>query len=198
MTTAASHTQKGGLGEWVSIVVPTYREAENLPALVRRISAAMAPLARLYEIVVVDDDSRDGTDRVIADLVAANHPVRLITRVGERGLSSAVLHGFHEARGQILVCMDADLSHPPEAIPRLLACLSEPAVEFALASRYVPGGSTDERWGLLRWINSKAGRCWPGPSSTPGIPCPGFSPYAEASCPEPQSCPPWATRSDLS
>ena len=156
MTAAPPHTQKGCLGEWVSIVAPTYREAENLPALVRRIAAAMASLARPYEILVVDDDSRDGTDRIIADLVSANHPVRLITRVGERGLSSAVLHGFHEGRGQILVCMDADLSHPPEAIPRLLACLAEPAVEFALASRYVPGGSTDDRWGLLRWINSKA------------------------------------------
>jgi len=140
----------------VSIVVPTYREAENLPALVGRIAAAMAPLARSYEIVVVDDDSRDGTDRVIADLVAASRPVRLITRVGQRGLSSAVLHGFGEARGQALVCMDADLSHPPEAIPRLLACLAEPGVDFALASRYVPGGSTDQRWGLLRWLNSKA------------------------------------------
>ena len=156
MTTAASHTQKGGPGERVSIVVPTYREAENLPALVRRIHAAMASSVAAYEIVVVDDDSRDGTDRVIADLAAANHPVRLITRVGERGLSSAVLRGFHEARGQILVCMDADLSHPPEVVPRLLACLAEPAVDFALASRYVPGGSTDDRWGLLRWINSKA------------------------------------------
>ncbi len=156
MTAEPAHTHDGGLGERVSIVVPTYREAENLPALVRRIAAAMAPLARPYEIVVVDDDSRDGTDRAAADLVAANQPVRLITRVGRRGLSSAVLRGFQEGRGQILVCMDADLSHPPEAIPRLLACLAEPAVDFVLASRYVQGGSTDERWGPLRWINSKA------------------------------------------
>ncbi len=77
---------------------------------------------------MVDDDSSDGTDEVIAKLDADGYCVRLVIRLGERGLSSAVIRGFSESRGRVLVCIDADLSHPPEAIPRLLECLSEPDV----------------------------------------------------------------------
>jgi len=138
----------------VSIVVPTFREAENLQRLIPLIDAAMAPTGQTWELIIVDDDSRDGTPDVVARYVAAGLPVRLITRVGERGLSSAVLRGFSEARGRRLVCMDADLSHPPAALPRLLAALNEPDVEFVIGSRYVPGAHLDPHWGLFRRLNS--------------------------------------------
>ena len=139
----------------MSIVVPTYHEVENLRPLVTRISGAMSEAQLPYEIIVVDDDSRDGIHRAVKELNKLGYPVRLITRVGERDLSSAVIRGFSEASGDTFICMDADLSHPPEAIPGILQCLAKPGIEFVLGSRYVPGASTDEQWGLLRRINSK-------------------------------------------
>jgi dolichol-phosphate mannosyltransferase len=139
----------------ISVVVPTYRERENLDELVTRVSDTLDRLELLYEIIVVDDNSRDGTDDEIARLRSDGRSVRLIERQGERGLSSAVLRGFSEARGDYLVCMDADLSHPPEALPELLAAVRTPGVEMAVGSRYVPGASTDEQWGAFRRWNSR-------------------------------------------
>lgn len=138
----------------VSVVVPTYREAENLPLLVPRVMAALAEAGLEGEIVVVDDDSRDGTEEACARL-AEEHPVRLIVRKDERGLSSAVILGMREAGGEILVVMDADLSHPPEKVPELVDAIRSRHAAFSLGSRYVPGGGTEEGWGFLRWLNSK-------------------------------------------
>ncbi len=127
-----------------------------------------------YEILIVDDDSRDGTADVCAQLAQQGHPVRLITRIGERGLSSAVVRGFREARGRFLVCMDADLSHPPEALPRLLAAVQEPGVEFVIGSRYVAGGGTDEGWGFFRWLNSRVATLLARPFTSARDPMAGF------------------------
>ena len=79
----------------------------------------------------------------------------IIIRTDERGLSSAVIRGFHEAIGDILICMDADLSHPPEAIPIMIKCFEKDNVDFVIGSRYVPGASTEETWGVYRSFNSK-------------------------------------------
>jgi dolichol-phosphate mannosyltransferase len=166
-------------GDAVSIIVPTYREAENLRPLVDRIHQVMPALDRAWEVVVVDDDSRDGSDQVIAELAAQGLPVRLITRVGQRGLSSAVIEGFGRAHGDVLVCMDADLSHPPEAIPALLECLAEGA-DFAIGSRYVPGASTDESWGLFRWVNSKVATLLARPFTKVRDPMAGFFALSQA------------------
>jgi dolichol-phosphate mannosyltransferase len=158
----------------VSIVVPTYGEAENLPELVERVASAMRETERCWRLTVVDDDSRDGTPEVMDGLAAAGHPVRLITRTEERGLSSAVLRGFREAEGDLLVCMDADLSHPPEALPRLLDCLEETDAEFAIGSRYVEGAGTDEDWGVRRWLNSKVATLLARPFTAARDPMAGF------------------------
>jgi dolichol-phosphate mannosyltransferase len=158
----------------VTIVVPTYREVENLRALVIRISDAMSKAEGSYEIIFVDDDSRDGTDPIVGELNELGYPVRLITRMGERGLSSAVIRGFSEASGESLVCLDADLSHPPEAIPAILDCLCETGVDFVLGSRYVPGGRTDEHWGLLRWVDSKIATALARPLTSVKDPMSGF------------------------
>src|SRR5262245_38578922 len=99
----------------ISIVVPTYKEVENIPILVPRVFAALKSAGMTGEMIIVDDNSRDGTIEAVAKL-AETYPVRLITRQNERGLSSAVIKGFDEARNEILMCMDADLSHPPEAV----------------------------------------------------------------------------------
>ena len=122
----------------LSVIVPTYREAANLPGLVARIHAAVRAAGLNGEIVIVDDNSPDET-RSVCDVLAADHPVRLETRLHERGLSSAVLHGLRLARGNVLVVMDADLSHPPEKIPELVAALHDSDVDFVIGSRYVPG-----------------------------------------------------------
>lgn len=139
--------------EPVTVVVPTYREAENIPILAERLFAALASADIAGEMIIVDDDSRDGTVETVADLAQAR-PIRLITRIGERGLSSAVVRGFNEARHDLLLCMDADLSHPPEAVPDMLRRITDGGAEFCIGSRYVEGGTTNEDWGLLRHVNS--------------------------------------------
>src|SRR5262245_17626190 len=136
----------------LSVVVPTYREAENLRLLVPAVARAVASTGRAGEILVVDDDSPDGTPEVCAEL-ARRHPLRLLVRKNERGLATAVLHGLRQAQVGGLSVMDADLSHPPEKIPDLLAALAAGA-EFVIGSRYVPGAHTDETWGWFRRLNS--------------------------------------------
>jgi len=137
----------------LSIVVPTYREAENIHPLVQRIRAALDPLGG-YEIVFVDDNSNDGTEARVDEVRQAGAPVRLIVRKHERGLSSAVMRGFREARGDLLLCMDADMSHPPEAIPMMLRALEQNNADLVVGSRYVPGGEVEKGWGAYRWLNS--------------------------------------------
>jgi dolichol-phosphate mannosyltransferase len=138
----------------VSIIVPTLNEAENLPVLIPRISAALAAAKWTYEVLIVDDASHDHTDRVCADL-ARRYPLRLIQRRPENGLSGAVLHGLRRAAGEFLVVMDADLQHPPESIPHLLAPLESRESDFTLGSRYARGGATHTQWSAFRRLNSK-------------------------------------------
>lgn len=139
----------------ISLVIPALNEAPNLPPLLEQIAAALAGREGGYEVIIVDDNSRDNTKDVAADL-ATRYPLRLIVR--ERptnGLSGAVLDGIAEARGEYLLVMDADLQHPPAKIPGLLAPLERGEADFVVGSRYVPGGSTGERWGVFRKINSR-------------------------------------------
>jgi dolichol-phosphate mannosyltransferase len=137
----------------ISLIIPALNEAENLPPLLERIQAALR--GRSYEVLIVDDNSRDGTPQVCAQL-SQTHPLRLIVRqVPKDGLGGAVLHGMRESRGDILVVMDADLQHPPEKLPELIAPIeANNGTDFVLGSRHVPGASTGERWGVMRRINS--------------------------------------------
>jgi len=138
-----------------SIVIPTYQEADNLRPIITQISEVMLHSGSPFEIIIVDDDSRDGSEEITQQLVNEGFPVRFIKRTNQRGLSTAVIRGFQEARGDIFICMDADLSHPPEAIPKLLNCLNTTDAEFVIGSRYISGGSTDESWSPFRWFTSK-------------------------------------------
>jgi len=137
----------------VSIIIPTYNEALNLPLLIPQIAAAMRSRGWTWEAIVVDDNSTDGTPAVLADLSARFPQLRCKIRPNERGLSSAVLAGMSMARYDVLVNMDADLSHPPESLPDLVDKLIHTDAEFVIGSRYVPGGKTED-WGLLRSLNS--------------------------------------------
>jgi dolichol-phosphate mannosyltransferase len=157
----------------VSVVIPAYREAENLPVIIPRLSEALSKAGLEAEIIIVDDDSGDGTSDVCRDL-AKQYPVRLETRQKERGLSSAVLHGLRRAKGDVLIVMDADLSHPPEKVPELVQALDEADVDFVLGSRYIHGGGTDEGWGFARWLNSKVATLMARPFTTAADPMAGF------------------------
>ncbi len=159
--------------EPVTIVVPTYREAENLPILADRLFAALASADISGEIIVVDDNSGDGTVEAVAEL-SKTFPIRLITRTNERGLSSAVVRGFNEAKHDLLLCIDADLSHPPEAVPEMLRRITGGDAEFCIGSRYVEGGTTKEDWGLLRHVNSWGATLLAKPLTTARDPMAGF------------------------
>lgn len=139
-------------GELVSIIVPALNEAENIPLLVPRLAAALG--SRAWELIIIDDNSKDRTPEVCAEL-AKTYPVRLLVR--ERplhGLSGAVLDGIALAKGDLLLVMDADLQHPPEKVPELLSVIESGRGDFALGSRHQPGASTEGEWGVFRQLNS--------------------------------------------
>lgn len=138
----------------VSIVIPAYHEAENLPRLMAEISSAMAPTGWRWEVIVVDDNSRDGTPKVLKALASQYASLRYVIRRHDKGLSSAVLAGFARASGTVLVVMDADLSHPPSAIGDMVRPLLDGSADFVIGSRYVAGGGTQDDWGLFRKLNS--------------------------------------------
>ena len=148
-----------GIIEWmpattsVSMIVPTYREAPNIEPLIRRAFAAVGEAGIQAEMIVVDDDSQDGTERIVHAL-AASYPVRILVRREERGLSSAVVAGFRQAKFDRLLVLDADLQHPPEMIPKLIAALDDPACDFAVGSRYGAGGAIADSWPWYRRLGS--------------------------------------------
>src|SRR5579871_6651896 len=137
-----------------SIIVPTYREAKNIPALAARI-ANLNQSQETFELILVDDHSQDGIDTVVRDLQSQYPWLMLLQRQGKRSLSESVIDGIKAARFPMIIIMDADLSHPPEKIPAMLALLRDPIVDIVIGSRYVAGGSTDEVWPLKRRLISK-------------------------------------------
>lgn len=142
----------------VSIIVPTFQEAQNIEPLTERAFSVLKNASLDGEILFVDDDSRDGSVEIVEQL-GSSLPVRILVRTDERGLSSAVLHGFRHAANDVLVVMDADLQHPPEAIPSLVEAVTTGGADIAVGSRYVSGGSIQGEWSLLRHLNS-VGATW--------------------------------------
>jgi len=133
----------------VIIIIPTYNEAENLPRLV---SALFSLPIDSPELIIVDDNSPDGTGEIAEELSRA-HPgcISVIHRPGKLGLGTAYVSGFLralEGEAQAVAQMDADFSHPPELLPKLIEALQ--GCDVAMGSRYVPGGAVDERWPLWR------------------------------------------------
>jgi dolichol-phosphate mannosyltransferase len=137
----------------VSVVIPTLHEREAIGLLAPRIAEALRPYR--YEVVVVDDDSGDGTAEEV-QRIAGQLPWRLYVRRGERGLASAVVLGMHVATGQVIVGIDADGSHPPEALPSLIQPILAGTAEMTIASRNVPGGSSPGLVGSRRALSRGA------------------------------------------
>jgi dolichol-phosphate mannosyltransferase len=133
----------------ISLIIPTYKEKENIGPLVERIHANLAKYN--YEIVIVDDNSNDGSEELVASL-AKKYPVKIMVRKNKRGLSSAVVDGIASTDSENVIVMDADLQHPPEILPDIVKALE--THDFVMGSRYVKGGSPGE-WKLSRKIVSK-------------------------------------------
>ena len=139
------------------VALPTYNEAENLEAIVDAI------VAQGFEVLVIDDNSPDGTGRIADRLAASNQSVSVLHRPGKAGLGPAYAAGFDallERGCDIIFEMDADFSHDPKDLRRLASAV-ESGADVAIGSRYVPGGGTPE-WPLLRRIVSRAGNLYAG------------------------------------
>jgi dolichol-phosphate mannosyltransferase len=138
----------------LSVVVPTYNERERLQDLVVAIFDAFAAAGVEGEVVIVDDNSPDGTG-AIADALARVHRITVLHRAGKLGLGTAVVEGFAAAGAPVVGVIDADLSHPPDMLPRMLAVMDRTSADIVIGSRYIPGGST-RNWPLARWVMSRA------------------------------------------
>ncbi len=139
----------------VTVVLPTYNERDTLPTLLRRFGDIASRSHLDCETVVVDDSSPDGTAEEAArtgEELRGALSVTVVTRPGKAGLASAVLDGIRRGRGDVIVVMDADLSHPPETVPGLLSAVAAGA-DVAVASRYTAGGGVD-RWPVWRRVLS--------------------------------------------
>lgn len=123
----------------LSLIIPTFNEVENLPILVDRLSAVLSMID--YELIVVDDDSPDGTWQLAETLAAGNNRIRSIRRVGERGLSSAVMVGMSTAEGDVIAVIDADLQHDPSILPDMIKPILADRADVVVASREAEGGS---------------------------------------------------------
>jgi dolichol-phosphate mannosyltransferase len=137
-----------------SIIVPTYREVTNVPALVQRIGSVDFK-GRLFEVILVDDNSNDGTVERVEELKRDYPWLKILVRSAPRNLSQSVLDGYAAAIYPLLIIMDADLSHPPEKIPEILLWLDDPKVDLVLGSRYIDGGGFDKKWPLRRVLISR-------------------------------------------
>ena len=138
----------------LSIIIPTYKEAGNIKNLIEEILEYCDRDS--LEILVVDDNSQDGIDEQIRLIYERGINITLLQRLENRGLATAVKFGMDRANGKYLVCMDADLSHPPAVIPKMLRVLEEQrTVEVVVGSRYVEEGGFAGEWNQYRQWNSK-------------------------------------------
>lgn len=145
--------------EPISIIIPTYNEVKNLPLLVEEIFSVIDKTKFDLELIIVDDNSPDGTGAV-ADELAQQYPLKVVHRSGKLGLGSAVRAGFSASKRSILGVMDADLSHDPQILNQMLVSLSE--FDIVLGSRFEEGSEV-EQWKWWRRLLSQTGvaiTCW--------------------------------------
>jgi dolichol-phosphate mannosyltransferase len=137
------------------MVMPTYNERDRLGELVRALFDSASAAGLDLELVVVDDNSPDGTGQ-LADELAGRYRMQVVHRSGKLGLGTAVVAGFGVALADVVGVMDADFSHPPSLVPRMMAVFRATDADVLVASRYVPGGSTPN-WPLKRRLLSRVG-----------------------------------------
>jgi len=137
----------------LTVVIPTYNERDRLAELVDRVLGAARDAGAALEVVIVDDNSPDGTG-ALADSLATGRPMRVVHRAGKLGLGTAVVAGFAVASAEVVGVMDADFSHPPALLTKMLAAFRTTGADVVVASRYVPGGSTPD-WPFKRRLLSR-------------------------------------------
>lgn len=152
-TEIADPLAETGRSPQLALVLPALHEAGNLRVLLERIRRSLDPVGLHYQVIIVDDDSRDGTDAIVTEIARADSRVRLLTRRGVRGLAGAVIYGWQKTDAEILGVMDADLQHPPELLPELWRELQSGA-DIVVASRYASRGGRPD-WNRFRHLLSQ-------------------------------------------
>jgi dolichol-phosphate mannosyltransferase len=151
-----NHEQK--MKEQISIIIPTYNESQNIINILKSIGSNL-PKNLLTQAIIVDDNSPDGTGKIVEDYLKnlkkmADYTIEIIHRKAKDGLGSAILNGIQHAKGDTIVVMDSDFSHPPQIIPKLIDSVKKYKFDIAVASRYIKGGNI-KGWSLKRKIMSK-------------------------------------------
>jgi len=148
-------------GQKTALIIPTLREAGNIPVLLKQVRAVLDPAGIDYEILIVDDDSQDGIEDIVREISREDPRVRLLVRKGKRGLSGAVLHGWMHTDAGIVGVMDADLQHPPELLTELIATMLH-GCDLVIGSRYTEGGGLGQWNPIRKLISAAAGwATWP-------------------------------------
>ena len=142
----------------ISIIIPTYNESENIIKILRSIGEII-PKNITTQAIVVDDNSPDGTGKLVEDYLKnfkkmTDYTIEIIHRKAKDGLSSAIMKGIQQAKGDMIVVMDSDFSHPPQIIPKLIESIKKYQCDIAVASRYIKGGKI-QGWSLKRKLMSK-------------------------------------------
>jgi dolichol-phosphate mannosyltransferase len=141
-------------GVELTVVVPTLEERDNIAPLIARLAAALEGIT--WEVVFVDDDSPDGTAAAVRASARADRRVRIVQRLGRRGLASACVEGILSSAAPYVAVMDADLQHDETLLPRMLARLKADELDLVIGSRYAAGASTGE-WSWRRRLLSRLG-----------------------------------------
>jgi len=142
----------------VSIILPTYNESQNIVDIIKLIHENI-PKGINTETIVVDDNSPDGTGKIVEDYISnikkiAENTINIIHRKAKNGLSSAILNGIQNAKGETIVVMDSDFSHPPQIIPKMIEAFKQYQCDLVVASRYITGGNI-HGWTTKRKLMSK-------------------------------------------
>src|SRR5688572_7571857 len=138
-TTLDSAAQAAARPLELAVVLPTFNERGNVAPMVARLEAALGPSG--WEAIFVDDDSRDGTADEARRIAAADPRVRVLQRIGRRGLASAAIEGMCATAAPVVAVMDADMQHDPALLPQMLAAIRSGEYDLAVASRFAPGAS---------------------------------------------------------
>jgi len=155
------------------VIVPTYNEKENMRLLLPALSGTLRRENIPFEIVVMDDSSPDGTGEEVGRLSKGIPEARAVVRTKDRGLSPAVIDGFRLAKGEVLLVMDADLSHPVEVVPKLYRAIATEGADIAVGSRHARGGGI-ENWPFKRKFISWGASLLARPLTSCSDPMSGF------------------------